>query len=186
MACRDKAMLRWCDVVNKYDFIIQDRSGAKHQNADALSRMRLTKCGWTECPDCRDGILLPFVDEDESVLTRHNEELITGPPPEAADEKTHSGVLLTRTKSVQAETDPPRRSTRLTVASKAAAIVPKLDIPAPGLRTTSSPSVMARGKAAFKQKQLVEDKLRSRHSGCALQKSLLSCVHQNPPWRGWR
>ena len=91
----------------KYDFSIQHRSGAKHQNADAQSRMRLTKCGWTECPDCMNGILLPFADEDESALTRHNEELIVGPPPEAADEKAHSGVLLARTKSVQASTDPP-------------------------------------------------------------------------------
>ena len=129
------AMLRWCDAVNKYDFIIQHRSGAKHQNADALSRMRLTMCGWTECPDCTNGIMLPFADEDESnVLTRHNEELIVGPLPDAADEKGHSGVLLARTKNVQASTEPPRCSSRLAVAGKAAVIAPKLDIPAPGPR----------------------------------------------------
>ena len=45
MRCRDKAMLRWCDAVNKYNFVIQHRSGVNHQNADAMSRMRLTKCG---------------------------------------------------------------------------------------------------------------------------------------------
>ena len=65
-----------------------------------MSRMRLTKCDWTECPDCTNGIMLPFVDEDESVLTRHNEKLIVGPLPDAADEKAHSGVLLTSTKNV--------------------------------------------------------------------------------------
>ena len=54
-----------------------------------------------------------------------------------------------------ASTDPPRRSTRLAVASKAAAIAPKLDIPAPGPRA-HSPSVKARGKAAFQQKQFAD------------------------------
>ena len=149
-------MLRWCDAVNKYDFIIQHRSGAKHQNADALSRMRLTTCGWTDCPDCSSGIAMPFVDEDESVLTRHDEELIVRPPPPAADEKAHSGVLLARTKDVQASTAPPRRSSRLAVAGKAAAIAPELDIPAPRQRADSSPPEVARGKAAFMQKQKAE------------------------------
>ena len=117
MVCLDKAMLRWCDAVNKYDFIIQHR--AKHQNADALSRMRLTKCGWIDCPDCSNGITKPFADEDESVLTRHDEELIVRPPTPAADDKAHSGVLLARTKDVQASTAPPRRNSRLAVAGKA-------------------------------------------------------------------
>ena len=75
--------------MNKYDFIIQYWLGAKHQNADSLSRMCLTKCGWTECPDGKNGILVPFADEDESMLTRHNDELIIGLPPEAADEKAY-------------------------------------------------------------------------------------------------
>ena len=117
--------------------------------------MRLPKCGWTECPDCRNRIL-PFADEDESILTRHNEELIIGPLPGAASQKGHSGALLTRTEVVQADTAPPRCSTRLTVATKPAAIAPKLDIPVPAPRTTSSQSVVTRGKAAFTQKQLVE------------------------------
>ena len=70
-------MLRWCDAVNKHNFIIQHRSGVK-QNADALSRMRLTKCDWVDCPDCKGGFA-PFADEDDSVLTRHDEELIITP-----------------------------------------------------------------------------------------------------------
>ena len=74
MACKDKAMLRWCDAVNKYKFIIQHRSGAKHRNADVLSRVRLTQCGWTECPDCKVDCNA-FANEDESVLPR-SEELI--------------------------------------------------------------------------------------------------------------
>ena len=57
-----------------------------------------------------------FADEDDSVLTRHDEELIVRPPAKAADEKAHSGVLLARTKDVQASTAPPRRSSRLAVA----------------------------------------------------------------------
>ena len=77
MACRDKAMLRWCDAVNSYSFTIHHRSGAKHQNADSLSRARLARCGWEECPDCIKG-LEPFAEEDDGVLTRHNEELTIG------------------------------------------------------------------------------------------------------------
>ena len=99
---------------------------------------------------------MPFADEDESVLTRHDEELIVRPPAKAADEKAHSGVLLARTKDVQASTEPPRRSSRLAVAGKAAAIAPELDIPAPRQRADSSPPEVARGKAAFMQKQMAE------------------------------
>ena len=84
-------MLQWCDAVNKYNFTIQHRSGAKHQNSDVLSRMRLMKCGWTECPDCKHG-LPEFADEDVSVLTQHNEELVIGPLPGAPNHKAHSGV----------------------------------------------------------------------------------------------
>ena len=79
MACRDKAMLRWCDAVNKYNFDLQHRPGAKHQNADALSRVRLTRCGWEGCGDCKE-VLLPLADEDD-ILTRHNEELTISAPP---------------------------------------------------------------------------------------------------------
>ena len=93
------------DAVNKYNFTIQHLSGAMHQYADALSRMRLTKRGWTECPDCKHG-LPEFADEDENVLTRHNEELVIGPLPGAPTHKAHSGVLLTRSKTVQANTFP--------------------------------------------------------------------------------
>ena len=47
MACRDKAMLRWYDAVNKYNLTIQQRLGAKHQNTDAMSRLRLMKFHYT-------------------------------------------------------------------------------------------------------------------------------------------
>ena len=53
MACSNKAMLLWCDAVKKYSFIIQHRSGAQHQNTDALSRVRLARCSWDHCPDCK-------------------------------------------------------------------------------------------------------------------------------------
>ena len=90
---------------------------------------------------------MPFADEDERVLTRHDEELIIRPPTTVVEEKAHSGVLLARTKDVQASTAPPRRSSRLAVAGKAAA--PELDIPAPRQRADSSPPEVARGKAVF-------------------------------------
>ena len=82
MACKDKAMLRWCDAVNKYNFTIQHRSVAKHQNTDAMSQLPLMKCGWTEWPDCKGGFTA-FTDMDESILTRHNEELIIKTVPDA-------------------------------------------------------------------------------------------------------
>ena len=75
MACRNKAMLRCCDAVNKYDFTIQQRSGAKHQNTNTMSWLRVVKCGWTKCLDCKEGFMA-FANKYESVLTRHNEELI--------------------------------------------------------------------------------------------------------------
>ena len=68
-------MLRWCNAVNKYNFTIQHCSSVKHQKADAMSGMHLTKCGWAKCPDCK-GVFAPFADKDESILTRHDEELI--------------------------------------------------------------------------------------------------------------
>ena len=72
-------MLRWCDAVNKYNFELQHGPGAKHQNAEALSRVLLKRCSWEGCVDCREG-LEPFADEDECILTRHNKELIIGAP----------------------------------------------------------------------------------------------------------
>ena len=75
MASRDKAMLHWCDAVNKYNFTIHHRSGVQHQNADTMSRAHLAKCGQEDCPDCKKG-LSPFANEDESVLNKHNQELI--------------------------------------------------------------------------------------------------------------
>ena len=63
---------------------------------------------------------------------------------------------MASTKDVQASTEPPRCSSRLAVAGKAAAIAPELDIPAPRQRAYSPPSEIARGKAAFMQKQMAE------------------------------
>ena len=51
-AISNKAMLRWCDAVNKYNFVLLQQFGAKHQNTDALSTVCLTRCGWEQCPDC--------------------------------------------------------------------------------------------------------------------------------------
>jgi len=107
MACRDKAMLRWCDALKKYNFIIQHCSDVKHQNADTLSRMRLTKCGWAECPDCKGGFT-PFAHEDGSILTKHDEELIIKPipAPQKGDavkgQKAISKVMSLRTEKAQA------------------------------------------------------------------------------------
>ena len=90
----------------------------KHQNADAMSRMLLTKCGWAECPDCKSGFA-PFADKDESVLTTHDEELIieAGPAPKEvvaeAATKAHPKVLSLRTENVQANMVGPLRSQRL-------------------------------------------------------------------------
>ena len=36
---------RWLDILAEYDFQIQHRSGAKHGNADALSRLPCKQCG---------------------------------------------------------------------------------------------------------------------------------------------
>ena len=36
---------RWLDILAEYDFQIQHRPGAKHGNADALSRLPCKQCG---------------------------------------------------------------------------------------------------------------------------------------------
>ena len=143
MACRDKAMLRWCDAVNKYNFVIQHRSGVKHQNADALSRARLVRCGWDLCGDCKE-LTTPFADEDE-ILTRHNEELIIPRAVSAAPRQGSDGgrnaasspvevavVTRSRKKLAPAESQanicPPRRSARVAdkLAESATPLTPKL------------------------------------------------------------
>ena len=97
MACKDKAMLRWCDAVNKYSFIIQHRSGAKHRNADALSWVRLTRvlltqCNGTECPECKV-TCNAFAAEDESVLPWSEELLVK--PVDAKRRLRHDRVATT-------------------------------------------------------------------------------------------
>ena len=38
-------MARWLDILAEYDFRIQHRPGAKHGNADAVSRLPCKQCG---------------------------------------------------------------------------------------------------------------------------------------------
>lgn len=45
-------LARWLSILDTYDFEIQHRSGAKHQNADAMSRHPKFKCHFNKCPDC--------------------------------------------------------------------------------------------------------------------------------------
>ena len=149
-------MLRWCDAVNKYNFVIQHRSGVKHQNADAMSRLRLTKSGWTECPDCKGGFP-PFADEDESVLTRHDEELIIKPisaPRRVLAEvgvKAHSELLSLRTENVQANVPGPHRSNR--IAGKLSTHAPAA-IMSKGLGSKDEipQPIVQRGKATYAQR----------------------------------
>ena len=106
--------------MDKYNFTIQHLSGVKHQNHDAMSRMRLAKCGWTECPDCK-GSFAPFA-EDKSVLTRHDEELIIKPTPAPmkvvveAGAKAHSKILSLRTENGEyARSSPKPKNSRSTI-----------------------------------------------------------------------
>ena len=69
--------------------------------------MRLTKCGWVDCPNCKGGFV-PFADEDESVLTKHDEELIINPSPAPQEggvvtgQQAFSKVMVMRTGKTQA------------------------------------------------------------------------------------
>ena len=42
-------LARWISVLDTYDFTIQHRPGAKHSNADGLTRQECTQCKQREC-----------------------------------------------------------------------------------------------------------------------------------------
>lgn len=43
---------RWISVLESYNFIIEDRKGSQHTNADALSRKPNRFCKREDCPGC--------------------------------------------------------------------------------------------------------------------------------------
>ena len=139
--------------------IIQHRSEAKHQNADVLSPVHLGKCGWTECLDCKKGCD-SFADEDDSLLTQHNEELIIKPAsnePQTVVTTRQDGSnahLVLSVGAVQADPAPSRHSGRLAAAVKAAA--QKLQPPLK-LDTINQEPEIVRGKTAYALRQLTCD-----------------------------
>ena len=46
-------LARWLEVLSSYDLKIEHRPGARHQNADALSRRPCHQCGCETCPDSK-------------------------------------------------------------------------------------------------------------------------------------
>ncbi|KAK3105584.1 hypothetical protein FSP39_001056 [Pinctada imbricata] len=43
---------RWISILETYEYEIQHRPGAKHRNADGISRIPTRKCKRSDCPDC--------------------------------------------------------------------------------------------------------------------------------------
>ena len=44
---------RWISVLQGYDYVPEHRAGAKHGNADGMSRIPPRKCKREDCPDCK-------------------------------------------------------------------------------------------------------------------------------------
>ena len=57
----------------------------------------MTKCGWSECPDCKAGCKA-FEEGDENVLTR-NEELIIKPLADAPITKAATQLVVIKLRS---------------------------------------------------------------------------------------